>query len=588
MKSILIPLLIISLYSMEAVAHTIQVEPGLYSGNYSIVGETGALSGPQSIEVEPGNYSVIIGAVSSFPISVSIDGTVTTTSASAIGSAGLLTFNTAPINVQTSGYVGQWNFPSISPTLSGDLNGVHLVVEQNYLFQVAAIDSFFFFVDDTGQVSSVSKPDAVSFSGNSLQLETTPIHIDPKMYSGFWLLSSVNQLITGPLMNVLLPKGLKYLVQLDTTGSFQIEIDGSGAISVPNQVSALANGNTLEFNSFGIDVDPGSYSGTWFFSNVTQPTSGASSNIQLVPGATFRLDIDTGEVATVDILFPCDLNPQSINFSVGTFQLSCHQTSPPFICEKKMDYESETTCKGEFIADNQSELDNYLQNYGLENGTYKNLEIHFDLQGGNKVIHSPCQIKVKSDSQIEVDNLCLDGREGVKIRSSLNIQANQIVLLSEFGKTQINSYATITANSLNMEGALQTRIRSNAQVDLLGDLTLTSTGNDPVKSRAVIRPHSTITADNVSLNSSVISVVRHDSEIITTQLSLNGSQDVRIGNRVKVNSTDLNMIGGGDFSIGRKANVSVLNHFQGSGSKCDVRNNATIVSGGESGSCAPF
>ena len=55
-------------------------------------------------------------------------------------------------------------------------------------------------------------------------------------------------------------------------------------------------------------------------------------------------------------------------------------------CTPKTDYLKDAICSGTFKAETQGELDSYLQDYGIEDGKYKSLEIGFALgQGGGGV-----------------------------------------------------------------------------------------------------------------------------------------------------------------------------------------------------------
>ena len=100
-------------------------------------------------------------------------------------------------------------------------------------------------------------------------------------------------------------------------------------------------------------------------------------------------------------------------------QVVSQELPPSGFCQAKVDYDNSIVCsEGTFVANNQGELDSYLEDFGLSDGKYRNLRVNFNLTGETSIIHSPCKISLGNGKVHTVDNLCLDGRGEVVVENN--------------------------------------------------------------------------------------------------------------------------------------------------------------------------
>lgn len=178
---------------------------------------------------------------------------------------------------------------------------------------------------------------------------------------------------------------------------------------------------------------------------------------------------------------------------------------PDFICESKKDYE-DYKCAGKFQAKSKAQLDDYLQNYGLEKKKYKNLEIAYSITGEDIQIHSPCSITFKEKTSILAVNLCLDGRNGVgdqggdvhdddkgdhllrdddhKEEAIFTIE-KVLGIVSEKGKVKLDEKLKITARDLHLQSFGDFRIGEGTELILQGDATLETVNLGEIKSKTL-------------------------------------------------------------------------------------------------------
>ena len=113
------------IFSTNALAFTININPGGYSGQYHIPGVTSFLTGPTSVSLGPGTYGMAVGnGVFGF----SIDGSVlvSQSSGAAVGGNGTLTFNTVMIRVDPDEYTGNYHVPGVNFSfLTGVQNAIY-------------------------------------------------------------------------------------------------------------------------------------------------------------------------------------------------------------------------------------------------------------------------------------------------------------------------------------------------------------------------------------------------------------------------------------------------------------------------------
>lgn len=115
------------------------------------------------------------------------------------------------------------------------------------------------------------------------------VTVDPGAYDGQWRYGSSARFTGSQIID--LPDG-DHLVTVGSLGSFVVNVDAAGAVSVYNGTSAVGGAGTLVFNTVDVAVDPGAFDGLWHVSrgepsNYVQGVATAT----LVPGIGFNLRI---------------------------------------------------------------------------------------------------------------------------------------------------------------------------------------------------------------------------------------------------------------------------------------------------------
>ncbi len=167
-------------------------------------------------------------------------------------------------------------------------------------------------------------------------------------------------------------------------------------------------------------------------------------------------------------------------------------------CSMKKDYSPTISCAAStVVVKNDAELDAYLADYGLQSGKYRNLKIGFNVSRPLIEIHSPCSIQLIENITLTGNDICLDGRMGVKDSNGYNITANRAAVLSELGDAELGMNSNITVDELWMEALRKTKIGLHTTTEA-DRVTLLSTGDLP-KAVAFIRQGSDVRVSKLTI-----------------------------------------------------------------------------------------
>ena len=153
----------------SASAFQITIEPGSYTGKYSVVGVAGGsnLTGLNILELAPDTYSVNL-TETSFNFSVDASGVVASANlVAAQGSGSTLTFNTVPINFVPGNYTGIYFIGGADQTPSSGNRTVQMVPGLGNYFLVLIETGFRFSIDASGDVTATNPVTAVG-NGSTL------------------------------------------------------------------------------------------------------------------------------------------------------------------------------------------------------------------------------------------------------------------------------------------------------------------------------------------------------------------------------------------------------------------------------------
>ncbi len=256
----LLAALVLSLFSREALAVTVHVNPGGYTGTWFVDSGTWRQGGAD-VDVAPGTHRLAVALPGGFEFSVAGDGTVTVANGSATGGAGTLTLLTSPITVIRNGSTGYLNIHYGPGFANGPTPTLSLVRGVDYLLAPSLGPGCHFpiRVNADGTVS-VFDTDAASAAGSTIELHTVPVRIQ----RNGWIGSS--NIHYGPWFpagdsEIRLARDLPYLYcHAPGSSCYPIEVATDGTVTT-NTPSIVATGNVLSLQTTPIAVDRNGYLG---------------------------------------------------------------------------------------------------------------------------------------------------------------------------------------------------------------------------------------------------------------------------------------------------------------------------------------
>lgn len=332
-RGIAFGLLLVTICLASAVgAHALSIEvvPGAYAGSWRIEGETGNLSGQQTVDLAPGSYQMRVAqlGLGAFTFSVAASGEVTSqNTTAAVGAGNDLTFNTVPIQIDPAAYSGSWWLFGVTGFESGS-QVVTVVPGVGYQMRVAQLaqGALDFTVAANGDVTS-QNPTAAFGAGNTLTFYTTTIQIDPAAYAGtWWLFGVLPATLSGSQVTTVVP-GVGYQIRVAQLGfgAFDFTVAATGNVTSQNNAAAFGNGNLLTFNTTTIRIDPLGYSGGWWLFGVV--SSSGAQNAIVVPGVSYQLRV-SGQQQNFAVAEPCAVTPSQFVIAGAAFEVGCGALSP--------------------------------------------------------------------------------------------------------------------------------------------------------------------------------------------------------------------------------------------------------------------
>ena len=175
------------------------------------------------------------------------------------------------------------------------------------------------------------------------------------------------------------------------------------------------------------------------------------------------------------------------------------QTPPSGFCQAKTDYDSSTTCSDEYFdAHDEDDLAVYATDFGLSGNEYKNIRIKFPLTGDQVILRSPCKISIKKNLTHTANNICLDGRDEVRIRANNLFESKKIHILSPGGATLIGAKTMIRADELEIFSSDELHLNKGTRLELKNNGRLVSTMKDDIAPSILVGPQSIFKAENLS------------------------------------------------------------------------------------------
>ena len=213
-------------------------------------------------------------------------------------------------------------------------------------------------------------------------------------------------------------------------------------------------------------------------------------------------------------------------------------------CSDDKNYDEEIECSNKtFTANNSEQLSSYRDDFGLEDGEYKNLKITFDIQSASDLeLVSPCRITIKENVNLDMNSgaFCIDGRQGVHIGSNVSMS-----ITGTPGPIDNNNPMISNSFEIQAEGEV---IFSDG-VDFIGDEDFIINAEHfrlrPKASFRVPDGNLTINIDGEELKDRIL--LESSSKIFAVEINLNGNGWIVLQESVGLSSRTNITINSSDF-----------------------------------------
>ena len=272
------------------------------------------------------------------------------------------------------------------------------------------------------------------------------------------------------------------------------------------------------------------------------------------------------------------------------------QLPPTGFCQTKTDYDATATCSDEFfMARSQTELDSYLQNFGLANGEYKRLRIKFSLTGTDQIIHSPCDISLVKNLSHTATNICLDGKKGIGVARDSVFMGEKLHVLAHDGNVVFHRSGNIMVDELEIFSSAKLHINTGTSLTITGNARLISTmgalssrGGGIIPLR--LGPGTQLTANNVSLVGSqkiylLGRLLKAHNTLEIETIGTTASNRVKVSGGGTLEGSTITIKAGGRLNVRREVVLKAQGNLHAEASGCTVSDLATLQAGTFSGNC---
>ena len=272
-------------------------------------------------------------------------------------------------------------------------------------------------------------------------------------------------------------------------------------------------------------------------------------------------------------------------------QENTNPSAPSGFCQTKTDYDPQLTCSNKYFnANNKEELESYLGDFGRSKKQYKNLRIRFALTDRSISIHSPCSILTGEGLTHTAQNICLDGKKGVRIGKYSFFDANKIHILSHEGDSIIEKSTVIKGKELEIYSSGKLHFHSGVRVNLKGHARLVSTLQDKNVIAFRMSPFSVLKGNNLTVlgNRKINfnnSVLNSKNKIRIHSLGNTSFNHVRVTNNGKFVANNIRIEAGNSFKIQNKAVFNAKNRLHISAKGCFLTDDTKLTYGTKTGSC---
>jgi len=248
------------------------------------------------------------------------------------------------------------------------------------------------------------------------------------------------------------------------------------------------------------------------------------------------------------------------------------------------------SCKGTFTANNEAELDTYLQTVGFHNGFARNLRINFNVNRTDLSIATPCRVIMEPQTTITTteETFCVNAHKGFRALGGNKILVNEAgaVISSRDDAIIFREDSEISAGAVLFTAKNQIVIHDRAKLRSDDVFILRSVGQTEL-SRVHIRHNAEVEAVNLLLIANHIATIGHTSQYqVQDLLELRSPQAEAssIWYDTKINAGELKINSGVVARVGARVEINAGSvHLDAL--ECKVASNAAITSSQKLGNC---
>ncbi|WP_158536891.1 MULTISPECIES: PKD domain-containing protein [Halobacteriovorax] len=227
-------------------------------------------------------------------------------------------------------------------------------------------------------------------------------------------------------------------------------------------------------------------------------------------------------------------------------------------CSVPDNYDPSVRCRSNsVVVTNTQELNDYLNDFGRDKNRYQALTIDGIIVASQLNIFSPCGIKIKRNSIIQANNLCVKSGKKLTLEDQVNVMSNVIDLSSNVQKLTIGKSNTFQSGQMNISSNDIISVGDSTSLQVSGELSIATTSKQIAFGSSNIIKVGTlkiVSGDNISFNKSANIDASEDIELIA---DVEDNAFIKIKNDANIKSKNFTMKSNGLAVISNDSHFTI-------------------------------